>query len=165
MVSLELVTPENALIFKDARLYALRDTPSAFSATYTDECRLSDEEWIGRVSQWSGARSKVYLAMDQAAACGIVGGFLDPQDPIRAQLVSMWVAPSHRRSGVGSQLVNAIADWARAEGAGVLRLVVTSNNQRAIQFYQRLGFAITAKIGPYRNDPLLDDFEMIRALG
>ena len=164
MITLEFVTRENALIFKDARLHALRDTPSAFSATYIDECRLSDEEWIRRVSQWSGARSKAYLAMDQGTPCGIVGGFLDPQDAIRAQLVSMWVAPSHRRLGVGSQLVNAIAEWARAEGAGLLRLVVTSNNQRAIQFYQRLGFAITAKIGPYRNDPFLDDFEMIRAL-
>ena len=164
MVSLELVTPQNALVFKDARLYALRDALSAFSATYTDECRLSDEEWISRAAQWSGAKSTAYLALDHGAACGIVGGFLDPQEAIRAQLVSMWVAPSHRRLGVGSQLVNAIADWARAEGAGLLRLVVTSNNHRAIQFYQRLGFAVTAKIGPYRNDPLLDDFEMIRAL-
>jgi ribosomal protein S18 acetylase RimI-like enzyme len=164
MVILDLVTPQNALVFKQARLTALRDTPSAFSATYDAECRLTDAEWVQRASAWSGGRSTAYLAMDTGSACGIVGGFLDPEDEIRAQLVSMWVAPSHRRAGVGSQLVNAIADWARAEGAGLLRLVVTSNNHRAIQFYQRLGFAITAKIGPYRNDPLLDDFEMIRAL-
>src|SRR5689334_13177261 len=146
MVTLELVTRENALIFKGARLCALRDTPSAFSATYDAECRLSDAEWVQRASKWSG-RSTTYLAMDQGSACGIVGGFLDPQDEIRAQLVSMWVAPSHRRLGVGSQLVNAISDWARVEGAGLLRLVVTSNNHGAIKFYQRLGFAITAKIG------------------
>lgn len=164
MVTIELVTCENALVFRDARLCALRDMPTAFAATYDVECRLSDAEWIRRASQWSGAQSKAYLAMDQGAACGIVGGFIDPQNEIRAQVVSMWVAPTHRRLGVGTLLVGAIADWARGEGAKLLRLLVTSNNHAAIQFYKRLGFAITARVGPYRNDPVLDDLEMIRAI-
>ena len=164
MITLAAVTPDNALIFKNARLCALRDTPSAFAARYQDESRLADEEWIQRASSWSGGRSMTYLAMDDGAPCGLAGGFLDPQDKNRAQLVSMWVAPTHRRLGVGSRLVGAIVDWARAEGAGLLRLMVTGNNQSAIQFYQRLGFVITARIGPYRNDPLIDDLEMIRPL-
>lgn len=164
MITLDLVTPQNALVFKQARLTALRDTPSAFAATYDAECRLTDAEWVKRASAWSGGRSTTYLAMDTGSACGIAGGFLDPEDEIRAQLVSMWVAPSHRRAGVGSQLVGAIVNWARAEGAGFLRLVVTSNNHRAIEFYHHLGFAITAKLGPYRNDSLLDDLEMIRGI-
>ncbi len=164
MITLEPLTPENALVFKSARLCALQDAPRAFAATYQDESRLTDGDWIRRAGQWSGARSRSFLALDQGAACGIVGGFLDPQDAIRAQLVSMWVAPAHRRLGVGTQLVGAIVDWARAEKARLLRLVVTSNNQPAIRFYRRLGFTLTARIGPYRNDPLLDDLEMIRPL-
>jgi len=41
---------------------------------------------------------------------------------------------------------------------------VTSNNDIAINFYSRLGFAFTGKIAPYRNDLALNDLEMIRSL-
>jgi len=57
-----------------------------------------------------------------------------------------------------------IVDWVRAEGTRTLRLIVTSNNDGAIEFYQSLGFTITAKIGPYRNDPALNDLEMVRSI-
>lgn len=164
MITLEVVTSENAMVFKSVRLRALKDTPSAFSSTYADESQLTDTEWVKRAAQRSSKRSRTYLAMDTAGPCGIVGGFFDQGDSARAHLVSMWVAPTYRRLGIGAQLVNAIVDWARAEGARTLRLIVTSNNDGAIEFYQSLGFTITAKIGPYRNDPALNDLEMVRSI-
>lgn len=45
-----------------------------------------------------------------------------------------------------------------------LCLMVTSNNDRAMQFYQNLGFALTGRSETYRNDPALLDFEMHRSL-
>ena len=60
----------------------------------------------------------------------------------------MWTAPTHRRQGVGRLLVGAILDWARQRGARTLRLMVTSNNEPAISFYQRLGFT------PYKTERL-----------
>ena len=42
MITLEVVTLENAMVFKGIRLRALRDTPSAFSSTYADESQLTD---------------------------------------------------------------------------------------------------------------------------
>jgi GNAT superfamily N-acetyltransferase len=164
MVTLEVVTSENAMVFKGVRLRALQDTPSAFSSTYADESQLTDTEWLNRVTQWSGKRSRTYLARDTAGPCGIAGGFFDQDDLHRAHLVSMWVAPTYRRLGIGAQLVNAIVDWVRAEGARTLRLIVTSNNDGAIEFYQNLGFTITAQIGLYRNDPALNDLEMVRSI-
>jgi len=164
MITLELVTSENAIVFKSLRLRALQDTPRAFSSTYADESRLTDTEWVKRAAQGSGQRSRTYLAMDTVGPCGIAGGFFDKEDSTRAHLVSMWVAPTHRRLGIGGQLVNAVVDWASAEGARTLRLIVTSNNDGAIEFYKRLGFTITVEIGPYRNDPALNDLEMIRSI-
>lgn len=164
MITIEVVTSENAMVFKGVRLSALRDTPSAFSSTHADESRLTDTEWMKRVAQWSGKQSRTYLAMDAASPCGIVGGFFDQDDSASAHLVSMWVAPAYRRLGIGARLVNAIVDWASAAGARTLRLIVTSNNDGAIEFYQSLGFSITAKIGPYRNDPDFDDLEMVRSI-
>jgi ribosomal protein S18 acetylase RimI-like enzyme len=162
MIMLELVTPQNAMIFKHVRLQALQDTPMAFSSTYSAESQLTDADWVKRASQWSGDGSTAYFAMDTAIPCGIVGGFLDKDDSTRAHLASMWVAPSYRRLGIGRKLVDAIFDWARAHGARTLQLIVTSNNDGAIKFYQRLGFTPTGRTAPYRNDPALNDLEIIR---
>jgi ribosomal protein S18 acetylase RimI-like enzyme len=164
MISLEPITPQNAMIFKEIRLRALQDAPSAFSSTYAKESQLSDAAWIERASQWSGERSVAYLAMDSDIPCGIGAAFLDQEDGTRAQLVSMWVAPSHRRLGIASSLVKAIMDRARLQGVRTLRLLVTSNNAAAIKLYERLGFSMTGRTTPYANDPSLDDCEMSRPI-
>jgi ribosomal protein S18 acetylase RimI-like enzyme len=39
-----------------------------------------------------------------------------------------------------------------------------SNNEPAILFYQRLGFARTGRTEPYPNDPALIEYEMSRAI-
>ena len=164
MINLELITSQSALVFKDVRLRALLDSPSAFSSTYAAESQLTDADWITRAFQWSGKGSITYLALDPVNPCGIVSGFLDKDDAALAHLASMWVAPTHRRLGIGRQLVNAIIDWARAQGTRTLQLIVTSNNDTAIKFYECLGFKLTGKTAPYRNDPVLSDLEMIRSL-
>jgi ribosomal protein S18 acetylase RimI-like enzyme len=164
MITLEIVTAQNAMVFKDVRLRALQDTPSAFSSTYAEESRFSDEDWVRRAAQWSGKGSTTYLAMDAGTPCGIASGFLDKDDSTEAHLASMWVAPTHRRLGIGRLLVNAVVDWARAQDTVILQLIVTSNNDGAIKFYERLGFTLTGKTDPYRNDPALDNLEMIRSI-
>ena len=74
MISLELLTPANAMIFKEVRLRALQDTPSAFSANYAEESQLTDADWTQRAVQWNGRISRTYIAMDADTACGIAGG-------------------------------------------------------------------------------------------
>jgi ribosomal protein S18 acetylase RimI-like enzyme len=150
-----------AMAFKAVRLRALQDMPTAFSSTFAEEVKLSDEEWAARAAQWSGAQSATYLAMDAGLACGIASGYFDSEDPARAHLASMWVAPAARRKGIGRMLVNAVIEWARGRGANSLQLIVTSNNERAIRFYQNLGFTMTDFKRLYRNDPAFTDSEMI----
>jgi ribosomal protein S18 acetylase RimI-like enzyme len=163
-VTLEILTPQRAIIFKDIRLRALQDTPTAFSSTYAQESRLSDAEWVARAAQWSNADAAAYLAMDGGIPCGIAAGFIDNDDPTRAYLASMWVAAAYRRSGVGRRLVEAILSWASARRMRTLLLTVTSNNHAAIGFYERLGFMVTGRVTPYRNDPTLFDLEMMRSI-
>jgi len=40
--------------------------------------------------------------------------------------------------------------------------MVTSNNERAIRFYERLGFAKTGRTEPYPNDLAIIEYEMLR---
>ncbi len=164
MTAIEPITPLNTFLFKAVRLRALQDAPHAFSSTYAKEIRLTDSDWIKRVERWNGESGAGFLAMDEDTACGIAGSFLDENDATRAQLISMWTAPTHRQRGVGRLLVNDILNWARGRNASVLRLMVTSNNEPAIQFYQRLGFAATGRTEPYPNDPAVIEYEMSRAI-
>jgi ribosomal protein S18 acetylase RimI-like enzyme len=102
--------------------------------------------------------------MDEDTACGIAGSFLDQNDATRVHLISMWTAPTHRQRGIGRLLVNGVLNWARGRNARVLLLMVTSNNEPAIRFYQRLGFTRTGRTEPYPNDPAVIEYEMSRPI-
>src|SRR5271170_1692668 len=108
----------------------------------------------------NGEKRMGYLAMDDESPCGIIGAYLDENDSLSANVISMWVAPAHRRTGVGSSLIAAIQTWASNCGVRALRLMVTSNNRTAIEFYERMGFSMTGKTEPYPNDPSLIEYEM-----
>jgi ribosomal protein S18 acetylase RimI-like enzyme len=164
MIVIEPITPQNASIFKAARLRALQDTPSAFGSTYAKESLLTDADWVERAGRWNGETSILLLAMDEGIAVGIAGSYLDHDDASRAQLISMWTAPTHRHQGVGRLLVNEILGWTSQRSARTLQLMVTSSNEPAISFYQRLGFTFTGRTEPYPNDPALIELEMSRAI-
>lgn len=158
------VTLSNVATFKDVRLRALLDTPTAFGSTYAREREFTDAEWVGRAERWNGERGIGFLAIDDGRGCGIAGSLIEDATPTRATLVSMWTAPTHRRRGIAWQLVDRVAAWALEHGARELLLLVTSSNGPAITFYERLGFARTGLTEPYPNDPSLVELEMRREL-
>jgi ribosomal protein S18 acetylase RimI-like enzyme len=160
LIKIEPITLRNFAVFKEVRLRALQEAPYAFGSTYAREFQFTDAEWLQRLERWNGERGAGFLAMDDSAACGIAGSLLDENDSSRAQLVSMWTAPTHRKNGVGRLLVNAILNWAKGHDVSTLLLMVTSNNDPAIRFYERLGFAQTGRTEPYPNDPSILEYEM-----
>jgi len=165
MITLERITSQNAMVFKVVRLCALQDTPSAFGSTYARECQFADAEWVKRAGNMNGDSSIGFLAVDAGVACAIAACFLDQADATQGHLISMWTAPTHRQRGVGRLLVNEILGWARQREVRTLRLMVVCNNERAIKFYERLGFMRTGRTEPYPNDPALIEYEMSRLVG
>lgn len=162
MITVEPITAQNVSLFKTVRLRALQEAPYAFGSTHAKEAEFDDAEWLRRVERMNGERGIGFLAIDGDAGCGIVGTFLDTNDTTRAQLVSMWTAPMYRQRGVGRMLVNEVLAWARGRNARALLLMVTSNNEAAIRFYERLGFTRTGRTEPYPNDPAIREYEMSR---
>jgi ribosomal protein S18 acetylase RimI-like enzyme len=162
MITIEQITAANVALFKDVRLRALADTPSAFGSTFARESEFPDSEWLNRALKWNGGKGIGYLAMDGPNGCGIAGSFLNEKDLTQAQLISMWTAPTYRQQGVGRLLVNEILRWAKSRNARALLLMVTSVNQPAMLFYERLGFTRTGRTEPYPNDPTIIEYEMSR---
>ena len=164
-LKIQPITPALTAAFKTVRLRALLDSPIAFGSTYAREAQLSDADWQQRAVKWNAERSAGFLAFDGDEACGIAATFLDDADSARAHLVSMWVAPTHRRGGIGGTLVVAVIGWAMAKQVKTLHLMVTSINDSATRFYERLGFVKTGRTEPYPNDPSLLEYEMVRQIG
>jgi ribosomal protein S18 acetylase RimI-like enzyme len=164
MIKLERITPANALVFKTIRLRALRSDPTAFGSTYAKESQLADEEWVNRSHRWNGDGAIGYLAFDGENACGLVACYTDEQDLQRVHVISMWVDPARRHAGVGRALIQGLQSWALSRKMLELKLMVTSVNDNAIRFYERLGFRMSGKTGPYPNDPAITEYEMLLPL-
>lgn len=152
-VTVRRIRPTDGALLRRVRLAALADTPSAFAKTHAEESTYADEEWSSRASAWAdGDEGVTFFAEVDGEVRGLVGG----HRPNGAELVSMWVEPGARGSGVAEALVAAVVDWAD----GPLELWVTHGNDRAISFYRRMGFEETADVKPLPSDPCKNEVRM-----
>jgi ribosomal protein S18 acetylase RimI-like enzyme len=133
------------------RLAALTDSPTAFGSTYAREEALTEPEWRDWLDRASGANGAMFLAFDGEECVGVVGAYDHEGTSVR--LVSMWVAPAARGSGLGQRLVNQVITWARSIGRDVVDLHVTIGNAAAERLYRRMGFQPTDDTQPLPSDP------------
>lgn len=66
-------------------------------------------------------------------------------DGSEAMVHALEVRESHRRQGLGQNLLHAAANWAAAQGAARLSLVVTRQNAAARALYARLGMSVVGQ--------------------
>lgn len=52
----------------------------------------------------------------------------------------MYVAPEHRGKGINAHIIEATKEWSKLQGVKHMRLQVYSENNSAIQAYEKLGF-------------------------
>ena len=87
---------------------------------------------------------RIWLAKDNNQPIGYLAGYVSPANELRmvktAELESMYIAPNSRGRGVGSNLAKTFLAWVRANEAKSIKVTAYAANQRAIQFYQQLGF-------------------------
>ncbi|UPG94491.1 GNAT family N-acetyltransferase [Luteibacter aegosomatissinici] len=69
-----------------------------------------------------------------------------------ARLYSIATKPQARGKGVGSALIEAAEDAARARGCRALRLEVRKDNQVAIRLYERMGYHRIGEYAKYYGD-------------
>lgn len=146
MIEVRQIGPDDWKLLRATRLAALQDAPEAFESTYQGSLAFSEDEWRRR----AGAHP-VFLAFLAAEPVGMVVGLHDEDTrPGSRDLVSMWVSPAVRGRGVAGQLIDAVAGWARADGAGELHLWVVVGNAGARAAYDRAGFVATGERQPVR---------------
>jgi ribosomal protein S18 acetylase RimI-like enzyme len=108
--------------------------------------RLIIERWgaslvVGRGRAWNPVELPGLAAFEDGRCVGLVtyeieGGALE----------IVTIDALVERQGIGTALLRAVEEVARAQGCGRLRLVTTNNNLGALLFYQKAGFRLVALI-------------------
>jgi ribosomal protein S18 acetylase RimI-like enzyme len=135
--------PADAPAYQRLRLLSLRESPSAFSASYEDEADRSIDEVAARITPASDGSICMLGIFEHDELCGFVAVIRPRRAKLRhgAELAGMYVAPTFRRRGFGSALLNAAIAHIRSMG-GVhhIKLGVNDTNTAAKALYQSVGF-------------------------
>jgi GNAT superfamily N-acetyltransferase len=76
-----------------------------------------------------------------------------------AELKRMYVRPGFRGRGLARLMLRHLADYARNQHVGILRLETGIHQQAAIRLYEGDGFRLISAFGEYREDPLSRFYE------
>jgi ribosomal protein S18 acetylase RimI-like enzyme len=163
--------PDEWATVRDVRLAALADAPDAFASTLSRERGRTEPQWRSRIGAWpwflawrAGTPAGLVAAVPDQPASGPPAADPPARDPRGWHLVSMWVSPQVRGTGVAELLIGAVVDHARAVGAPRITLWVALGNARARAFYLRMGFTPTGRRQAYPRDgaDALDEEELAR---
>src|SRR5262245_46446708 len=118
-LNLQLLTPGDWPLLRDARLEALRESPHAFLSSHTREAGWTEAQWRRAfdTTTW-------ILAHSAGTVIGLAGSVREPGRPSRPHIESVWVAPEHRRRGVSRALVGSLVEIEHEKGVTDLRLWV-----------------------------------------
>jgi GNAT superfamily N-acetyltransferase len=72
----------------------------------------------------------------------------------------MYVRPQFHGRGLGRLMLNHLAEYARGQGIGLLRLETGIHQRAAIGLYERMGFQRIPPFGEYQEDSLARFYEM-----
>ena len=94
------VGPDEWRVFREVRLASLADAPEAFGASYADWADASEDRWRSRLTDVPFT----VVASVEGAGVGVVSGALSDH---HVELISMWVAPGHRGTGLAGRMRSA----------------------------------------------------------
>ncbi|GAA1555462.1 GNAT family N-acetyltransferase [Kribbella lupini] len=149
MIELRQLVPDDWKDWRELRLAALSDAPTAFGSRYEDWVDAEEERWRARLAL---PGSYNLIASLDGSPAGMASGLPAHDEPDVRELVSMWISPDARGRGLGDRLMTAVEDWARSEGAVAVELSVVQGNDKAQALYARHGYALTDKSGDLMPD-------------
>lgn len=147
------------------RIEAVRELFKEYAASLSfNLCFQSFEEELARLpgeyAPWSGMLL-LGLVDDQVGGCvafhQLEGEMAGVHDKLYGgsevcEMKRLYVRPEFRGCGLGRELIDSILNCAAAVGYRKIRLdTVPSEMGKAVQIYQKLGFA---EIAPYRSNPI-----------
>jgi ribosomal protein S18 acetylase RimI-like enzyme len=159
------VEPKDWKHLKEVRLRALQDSPQSFGSSYEKESLFNDATWQSRASSAGQLIGATWFGMraDQSAsspAVGLVKLWETDVPTDGVDLVSMWVDPVFRGTGLANALVVTAIAEARQHQKTFVTLWVTQQNEPAIRLYSSIGFLPTGEVDSLPSNPCIGELRM-----
>ena len=163
-LTVDLIGESEWEAWRELRLEALAEAPYAFGSTLAEARERDEEGWrAGFPAEGKGAN---FVGRVDGVAAGMCAVFLLANEPVgEPLLVSMWLAPAARGTGLAEELVRAAEKWCVEHDLSRMLLDVVEDNQRAVRLYRRLGYLPTGQDMPLRSDPTKNVLRFARSLG
>jgi len=129
----------------EARFEPMQD--AALDAVVALEQQAYAHPWLR--SHFSDSLRSGYQAQLLLAGDTLLGYFVAMKGFEEVHLLNITVAPACQRQGWAQVMLDALALWARGQGAAWLWLEVRAGNARAIQVYQAHGFRLVGRRKQY----------------
>jgi ribosomal protein S18 acetylase RimI-like enzyme len=159
-MTIRRIATGEAALYRAVRLAALLESPDAFLSTYEQAAQRSAESWQAQAGEAAEGRDRaIFLAMtDHQEAVGVAALYRDSNDPETGELIQVWVSPPHRGTKLALDLLDAVFIWASCHDFKQIRAEVTTENTRALRFYESYGFVAKPEL-------LGDDIAISKAVG
>jgi RimJ/RimL family protein N-acetyltransferase len=145
IIVIRQASPADAIGFRELRLGALLDSPTAFSMDYDKAAQQPLKYWQDSLTL-DDNESTILFAEHEGQLIGMTGiaRGRSPKTRHAADIWGVYVAPSWRGLHIAEELIRSCCSWATAHGIVIARLGVTATNRPAIRCYERCGFKIYA---------------------
>lgn len=95
------------------------------------------------------------VAVDNGEVVGYIGSQIVPDE---ADMMNVAVSSTHRRMGIGRELVCRLVSALKEQGIRSLSLEVRVSNEPACALYEKLGFVVVGRRPNYYQKPKEDAF-------
>ena len=127
--------------FRELRLEALLDSPTAFSMDYQRAHNYPSKYWEDTLAM-DDHESAIFFAECGQRLIGMTGiaRGRSPKTCHGADIWGVYVTSQWRGLHIAEELIRSCWEWAKAREIVILRLAVVATNQSAVRCYERCGF-------------------------
>ena len=158
-MDIRLLTPDDALLWKEIRLEALRGFPQNYSSSYDEEQQKTPKQWQDILSE-----NLIYgLFIDGQLTSTVC---LSPKTLVKQQhkgeIWGVYTKPAFQGQGLARQLMKHVLDQAK-KNLRLCYLACITTNQGAFSLYERLGFETYGieKNSTWTDGQYYDDYLMV----
>jgi [ribosomal protein S18]-alanine N-acetyltransferase len=130
---------------------------------------LAIQVGLPQISQWSAADYDLARHTGTAGwiaeVAGEISGFIVVRQAAdEAEILNLAVHVFHRRTGIGTSLLDTALEWAAQRGAAKIYLEVRASNRAALKFYEHHRFVLAGRRTRYYASPTEDALVLARDL-
>jgi len=131
------------------RIEALKTNPDSFGEKFEDAATRTLVDWRFWFSQRHNTVNQIFVALKKAQYVGMCGLYFDEKKLLKPYIWGLYIKPSERNMGLGRKLISEIVDSLKATPSTTLTLRVEKENNKALSFYQRVGFSTSNSHSKY----------------